>query len=103
MKHQLSTNGTKLCTTAICYNKYTVFIAIKKEACKQLDCNLFLLLKAYDVHLKIAHNKRNQMEIDLRAMKFNNPQTTNVTFEHNESEELIEQYGPANIFNITVL
>ena len=39
----------------------------------------------------------------MRAMEFNDLQTTNVTFEHNESGELIEQYGPANIFNIIFL
>ena len=87
-----------------CCNECTVFIATKKEARKQLDRVLFLQTKAlHDIHLKIAHDRRDQMEIDMGAMKFNDPQTTNVTFEHNESEELIEQYGPANIFNITVL
>ena len=69
-----------------CCNECTVFIATKKEARKQLDCNLFLQTEAlHDAHLKITHDRRDQMEIDMRAMEFNNPQTTNVILKHNQS------------------
>lgn len=55
------------------------------------------LSSEHKLHLQVAHDRRNQMEIDFGAVTFNDPLTHNVTVEHDQDGTVIEQYGPASI------
>lgn len=85
-----------------CCNDCSVFASTKKELQANQQLEIFQQVDAaHKEHLKVAEQRRNQMEIDYGAQNYIDPQTHNVVIEHDETGGILETYGPASIFIIT--